>query len=56
MLSEGTITTRVRSTVELDVAGQMLTQLRSGGLHGKAVIRLWTGARSRSATARLAVG
>jgi NADPH:quinone reductase len=40
MLAGGTITTRIRSTVELDVAGQMLTQLRSGGLHGKAVIRL----------------
>jgi NADPH:quinone reductase len=40
MLSEGTISTRIRSTVELDGAGQMLTQLRSGGLHGKAVIRL----------------
>jgi NADPH:quinone reductase len=40
MLAEGTITARVRSTVELDGAGQMLTQLRSGGLHGKVVIRL----------------
>jgi NADPH:quinone reductase len=40
MLAEGTITARVRSTVDLDGAGQMLTQLRSGGLHGKVVIRL----------------
>ena len=40
MLAEGTITARVRSTVELDGAGQMLTQLRSGGLDGKVVIRL----------------
>ena len=40
MLAEGTISARVRSTVELDDAGQVLTQLRSGGLRGKAVIRL----------------
>jgi NADPH:quinone reductase len=40
MLAEGTITARVRSTVELDGAGQVLAQLRSGGLRGKAVIRL----------------
>ena len=40
MLAEETITARVRSTVELDDAGQVLTQLRSGGLRGKAVIRL----------------
>jgi NADPH:quinone reductase len=40
MLAEGTITARVRSTVERDGAGRMLTQLRRGGLHGKVVIRL----------------
>jgi NADPH:quinone reductase-like Zn-dependent oxidoreductase len=40
MLAEGTITARVRSTVELDDAGQVLAQLRSGGLRGKAVIHL----------------
>ena len=40
MLAEGTITARVRSTVELDGARQVLAQLRSGGLRGKAVIRL----------------
>ena len=40
MLAEGTITARVRSTVELDGAEQVLAQLRSGGLRGKAVIRL----------------
>jgi D-arabinose 1-dehydrogenase-like Zn-dependent alcohol dehydrogenase len=40
MLAEGTITARIRSTVELDGAGQILTKLRSGGLRGKAVIRL----------------
>jgi NADPH:quinone reductase len=40
MLASGTITARVRSTVELDSAGQILERLRSGGLRGKAVIRL----------------
>ena len=40
MLAEGTITARVRSTVELDGAEQVLDKLRSGGLRGKAVIRL----------------
>jgi NADPH:quinone reductase-like Zn-dependent oxidoreductase len=40
MLAEGTITARIRSTVELDGAGQILAQLRSGGVRGKAVIRL----------------
>jgi NADPH:quinone reductase len=40
MLAEGTITARVRSTVELDGAAQVLAQLRSGDLRGKAVIRL----------------
>jgi hypothetical protein len=38
--ADGTITARIRSTVELDGAGQVLGKLRSGGLRGKAVIRL----------------
>jgi NADPH2:quinone reductase len=40
MLEDGTITARIRSIVELDRAGQLLEQLRNGGLGGKAVIRL----------------
>jgi len=40
MLASGTITARIRSTVELDGAEQMLEKLRGGGLRGKAVIRL----------------
>ncbi len=40
MLADGTITARIRSTVELGGAGQMLETLRHGGLRGKAVIRL----------------
>jgi NADPH:quinone reductase-like Zn-dependent oxidoreductase len=40
MLADGTITTRIRSTVDLDGAGQILEKLRQGGLRGKAVIRL----------------
>ena len=40
MLAEGTITARINATVELDGAGRMLEKLRSGGLPGKAVIRL----------------
>jgi NADPH:quinone reductase-like Zn-dependent oxidoreductase len=40
MLAEGAITARVRSTVGLDGAGQILETLRHGGLRGKAVIRL----------------
>ena len=40
MLADGTITARIRSVVELDGAGQLLEQLRNGGLRGKAVIRL----------------
>jgi NADPH:quinone reductase len=40
MLADGTITARVRSTVDLDAAGQVLAKLRNGGLRGKAVIRL----------------
>ena len=40
MLADGTITARIRTTVELEGAGQMLEKLRNGGLSGKAVIRL----------------
>ncbi|MGC2459611.1 MAG: hypothetical protein WA446_01335 [Steroidobacteraceae bacterium] len=40
MLADGTITARIRSTVELHGAGQKLEKLRHGGLRGKAVIRL----------------
>ena len=40
MLAEGTITTRIGSTVDLAGAGQVLDDLRHGGLRGKAVIRL----------------
>ncbi|MGI8447013.1 MAG: hypothetical protein ACR2MP_07515 [Streptosporangiaceae bacterium] len=40
MLADGTITARIRSTVDLDDAGQILEKLRTGGLRGKAVICL----------------
>jgi NADPH:quinone reductase-like Zn-dependent oxidoreductase len=40
MLADGTITARIHSTVELAAASQVLDDLRSGGLRGKAVIRL----------------
>jgi NADPH:quinone reductase-like Zn-dependent oxidoreductase len=40
MLADGTITARIRSTADLDAAGQILDELRHGGLRGKAVIRL----------------
>ena len=40
MLSDGTITARIGSTVDLDAAGQVLDELRRGGLRGKAIIRL----------------
>jgi NADPH:quinone reductase len=40
MLADGTITARIRSTVELGAAAQVLEELRRGGLRGKAVIRL----------------
>jgi NADPH:quinone reductase-like Zn-dependent oxidoreductase len=40
MLADGTITARVRATVGLDAAGQVLDELRRGGLRGKAIIRL----------------
>jgi NADPH2:quinone reductase len=40
LLADGTITARIGSTVDLDAAGQVLEELRHGGLHGKAIIRL----------------
>ncbi|HEX4080968.1 MAG TPA: NADP-dependent oxidoreductase [Rhizomicrobium sp.] len=40
LLKDSTITARIRSTAELDGAGQLLEKLRDGGLRGKAVIRL----------------
>jgi D-arabinose 1-dehydrogenase-like Zn-dependent alcohol dehydrogenase len=40
MVADGTITARIRSTVDLDGAEQILDKLRNGGLRGKAVIRL----------------
>ena len=40
MLADGTITARIRSTVELGAAAQVLDELRRGGVRGKAVIRL----------------
>jgi NADPH:quinone reductase len=40
MLADGTITARVRTTVELEGAGQVLEKLRSGGVSGKAVIHI----------------
>jgi NADPH2:quinone reductase len=40
MLADGTITARIQSTVALEGAGQILETLRTGGLRGKAVIRM----------------
>jgi NADPH:quinone reductase len=40
MLADGTVTARIRATVELDGAAQIIEKLRKGGLRGKAVIRL----------------
>jgi NADPH:quinone reductase-like Zn-dependent oxidoreductase len=40
MLADGAITARIRSAVDLADAGQVLDELRHGGLRGKAVIRL----------------
>jgi NADPH:quinone reductase-like Zn-dependent oxidoreductase len=40
MLAKGTITARIRSTVDLEGTAQILEKLRNGGLRGKAVIRL----------------
>jgi NADPH:quinone reductase-like Zn-dependent oxidoreductase len=40
MLADGTITARIRATVDLNGAAQIIEKLRTGGLRGKAVIRL----------------
>jgi NADPH:quinone reductase-like Zn-dependent oxidoreductase len=40
LLANGTITARIDSTVDLAAAGQVLEELRQGGLRGKAIIRL----------------
>jgi len=40
ILVDGTITARVRSTVGLDGAAGVIEKLKSGGLRGKAVIRI----------------
>jgi len=40
MLAAGTIASRIRTTVQLGDAPTLLTTLRTGGLRGKAVIRL----------------
>jgi NADPH:quinone reductase len=39
MLADGTITARIHSTIQPDHIGETLGKLRSGGLHGKAVVR-----------------
>jgi hypothetical protein len=40
MLADGTITARIRATVELDGAEQMLDKLRHGGPRCKGIIHL----------------
>jgi NADPH:quinone reductase len=40
MLADGKITVRISATVELEAAGQILEKLKTGGLRGKALIRL----------------
>jgi NADPH:quinone reductase-like Zn-dependent oxidoreductase len=40
MVADGTITARIGAAADLEAAGQVLAKLRSGGLRGKAVIRL----------------
>jgi hypothetical protein len=40
MLADGTITTRIRSTVELEGAEQMLDKLHHGGPRCKGIIHL----------------
>jgi hypothetical protein len=39
MLADGTITARIHSIIQPDHTGEAHEKLRSGGLHGKAVIR-----------------
>jgi len=40
MLADGAITARIKSTFELEAAGQMYEMLQHGGIRGKAVIRV----------------
>ena len=40
MVADGTITTRIQRSVGLDGAGEIIEKVRTGGLRGKAVIRL----------------
>ena len=40
MLAGGVITARVSASVDLNAAGDLLERIRTGGLHGKAVIRM----------------
>lgn len=40
LLADGTITARIQAVVALDDAGQVLERLRTGGLSGKAVLRV----------------
>jgi NADPH2:quinone reductase len=40
MLADGAITVRIRSTLPLERAGEILDTLRTGGLRGKAIIRI----------------
>lgn len=40
MLADGKIKARIRPTVDLEGAAQLLEKLRNAGLRGKAVIRL----------------
>ncbi len=40
MLADGAITARIKSTFELDAAGQVFEMLQHGGIRGKSVIRI----------------
>jgi NADPH:quinone reductase-like Zn-dependent oxidoreductase len=40
LLADGKITARIHATVPLEEAGQILDQLRNGGIRGKAVIKV----------------
>jgi len=39
MLADSTITARIHSTIQPGHIGEVFEKLRSGGLHGKTVIR-----------------
>ena len=53
MLAEGTITARIHSIVQPDQIGEMLEKLRTGGLHGKVVIRFYRYSASQAGYATL---